>query len=42
MARDGFDPAILDEPEAMVATNEMVDGNSAATSEDDGSVGFSD
>ena len=42
MARDGFDPAILDEPDAMVAA-EMENDNSAATTEDDDeSIGFSE
>ena len=34
MARDGFDPAILDEPEAAVAT-ELEHDNSNATTEDE-------
>ena len=41
MARDGFDPAILDEPDAMVAA-EMENDNSAATTEDDESIEFSE
>ena len=40
MARDGFDPAILDDQEAMVAA-EMEDDNSTATTEDE-SIEFSE
>ena len=40
MARDGFDPAILDDPEAVVAT-ETENDNYAATTEDE-SIEFSE
>ena len=42
MARDGFDPSILDQPDAIVAAAEMENDNSSTDDDDDEDAEFSD
>ena len=41
MARDGFDPSILDQPDAIVAAAERENDNSSSDDDDEGAE-FSD